>query len=99
MKALVSYSLGQTYDRSPQTFEVDSGRADAKRTVRVVMQEYMRRDSLIPVLRLLFDLTFRRRRHRRCVRVRGLWAKDSWFKAAIAIARLFVIGHDACRQL
>ena len=59
VKALVSYSLAQLMTEAPQTpLKSDSGRADAKRTVRVVMQEYMRRDSLLPVLRLLFDLTF-----------------------------------------
>jgi hypothetical protein len=36
----------------------DSSRADARKTVRVVMQEYLRRDSVGPVLRLFIDLAF-----------------------------------------
>src|SRR5687767_15887362 len=75
----------------------DTSRADAKRTVRVVMQEYMRRDSLVPVLRLLLDLVFLG------TAIVGACAFESWWAkglmivpASIAIARLFVIGHDAC---
>ena len=38
--------------------KTDSSRADAKKTVRVAMQEYLRRGSVLPVLRMLLDLLF-----------------------------------------
>ena len=38
--------------------KTDSLRADARKTVRVAMQEYLRRGSVVPVLRLLLDLAF-----------------------------------------
>ena len=38
--------------------KADSSRAEARKTVRVAMQEYLRRGSIMPVLRLLLDLTF-----------------------------------------
>ena len=34
----------------------DTARADARKTVRVVMQEYLRRGSIGPIFRLLLDL-------------------------------------------
>src|ERR1044072_5701043 len=70
---------------------------DARRTVRVAMQGYLRRDSLLPVLRLVLDLAFL------AASIIGACAFDAWWAKAlmvipgcIAIARLFVIGHDAC---
>src|SRR6478736_4159115 len=71
--------------------------SDARRTVRVAMQEYMRRDSVLPVLRMLLDLAFLGA----CLAVacyfNAWWAKALMVvPASIAIARLFVIGHDAC---
>ena len=46
-------------DPTPPTPESNNPRrSDARKTVRVAMQEYLRRDSLVPVLRLLLDLTF-----------------------------------------
>jgi omega-6 fatty acid desaturase (delta-12 desaturase) len=72
-------------------------RSDARKTVRVAMQEYLGRDSIFPVLRLLLDLAFLGA----CIA--GACYFDSWWAkalmvipGAIAIARLFVIGHDAC---
>ena len=61
------------------------------------MQEYMRRDSVMPVLRMLLDLAFLGA----CI-VGACYFNAWWAKllmvvpASIAIARLFVIGHDAC---
>ena len=60
------------------------------------MSEYLRRDSVMPVLRLLIDLAFLGP-HRRRVRIRLLVGEvTDGDPASIAIARLFVIGHDAC---
>jgi acyl-lipid omega-6 desaturase (Delta-12 desaturase) len=77
--------------------KTDSSRADAKKTVRVVMQEYLRRGSVMPVLRLLLDLSFLG------VCIAGACYFSAWWAkalmvvpASVAIARLFVIGHDAC---
>ncbi len=91
------------YDRSlpddpPATTESNNPRrSDARKTVRVAMQEYLRRDSLMPVLRLLLDLTFLG------VCIAGACYFSAWWAkalmvvpASVAIARLFVIGHDAC---
>src|SRR4029079_17211055 len=71
--------------------------ADARRTVRIAMQEYLRRNSISPVLRLLLDLAFL------TAAIVGACVFDAWWAkalmvvpASIAIARLFVIGHDAC---
>jgi omega-6 fatty acid desaturase (delta-12 desaturase) len=83
---------------TPETaLKPDSFRADARRTVRVAMQEYLRRDSLLPVLRLLLDLGFL------AAAIIGACVFEAWWAkalmvvpASIAIARLFVIGHDAC---
>jgi omega-6 fatty acid desaturase (delta-12 desaturase) len=77
--------------------KTDSASSTARRTVRVAMQEYLRRDSLLPVLRLLLDFAFLGA----CI-VGACWFDAWWAKAlmvvpaSIAIARLFVIGHDAC---
>ena len=64
--------------------------ADARKTVRVVMQEYLRRDSLLPVLRLVLDLAFL------AAAIIGACAFDAWWAkllmvipGSIAIARLF----------
>ncbi|MEZ5500846.1 MAG: fatty acid desaturase [Steroidobacteraceae bacterium] len=72
-------------------------RQDAKRLVRVAMQEYLRRDAWLPVMRWLLDITFL------LVAIAGACVFQSWWArwgcvllATIAIARLFVIGHDAC---
>jgi fatty acid desaturase len=71
--------------------------SDARRTVRVAMQEYMRRDSVLPVLRMLLDLAFLGA----CIA--GACYFNAWWAAlmvacVIAIARLFVIGRDACHS-
>jgi omega-6 fatty acid desaturase (delta-12 desaturase) len=61
------------------------------------MQEHMRREALMPVLRLLLDLAFLGA----CI-VGACYFTSWWAKAlmvvpaSVAIARLFVIGHDAC---
>jgi acyl-lipid omega-6 desaturase (Delta-12 desaturase) len=83
---------------TPETaLKPDSFRADARRTVRVAMQEYLRRDSLLPVLRLLLDLGFLTAAIIGACVFEAWWAKALMVvPAAIAIARLFVIGHDAC---
>src|SRR4051812_9483453 len=83
---------------TPKTVSTnDSARADARRTVRVAMQEYMRRDSLLPVLRMLLDLAFLVAAIVGACVFKAWWAKLLMVvPAAIAIARLFVIGHDAC---
>ena len=67
---------------------VDSARADARKTVRVVMQEYLRRDSIVPVLRLVLDLAFL------AAAIVGACAFDAWWAkmlmvipGSIAIAR------------
>ena len=72
-------------------------RADARKTVRVVMQEYLRRGSIGPIFRLLLDLAFLG------MCIGGACYFDAWWAKAlmvvpgsVAIARLFVIGHDAC---
>ena len=73
-------------------------RSDARKTVRVTMQEFLRREgSVRPVLRLLLDLAFLG------VCVAGACYFNAWWAkalmvipASVAIARLFVIGHDAC---
>ena len=75
----------------------DTSRADARKTVRVVMQEYLRRGSIGPIFRLLLDLAFLGM----CI-AGACWFDAWWAKAlmvvpgSVAIARLFVIGHDAC---
>jgi omega-6 fatty acid desaturase (delta-12 desaturase) len=77
--------------------KTDSARSDARKTVRVVMQEHLRRESILPVLRLLFDFAFL------VAAIIGACVFEAWWAkmlmvvpAGIAIARLFVIGHDAC---
>ena len=46
-------------DPTPATAETTPPRRnDARKTVRIVMQEFLRRDSFMPVLRLLLDLAF-----------------------------------------
>src|SRR4051794_5347164 len=75
----------------------DSVRADARKAVRVAMQEYLRRDSVLPVLRLLMDLVFLGACIVGACYFTAWWAKALMVvPASIAIARLFVIGHDAC---
>jgi omega-6 fatty acid desaturase (delta-12 desaturase) len=81
----------------PDTPSNAPARSDARKTIRVVMQEYLGRDSIFPVLRLLLDFAFLGA----CIA--GACYFDSWWAkalmvipGAIAIARLFVIGHDAC---
>src|SRR5262245_29777285 len=76
----------------------DSARADARKTVRVVMQEYLRRQSWLPgVTRLVLDLLFLGACIAGACYFNGWWAKDlTVIPGSIAIARLFVIGHDAC---
>src|SRR6185436_18235994 len=74
-------------------------RSDARKTVRVTMQEFLRREgSVRPVLRLLLDLAFLG------VCVAGACYFNAWWAkalmvipASVAIARLFVIGHVDCR--
>ena len=82
---------------SPAAPAKDTSRADARKTVRVVMQEYMRRGSIGPIFRLLLDLAFLG------MCIAGACYFDAWWAKAlmvipgsVAIARLFVIGHDAC---
>src|ERR1044072_8372033 len=72
-------------------------RNDARKTVRIVMQEFLREGSILPVLRLLLDLAFLG------VCIVGACYFSAWWAkalmvvpASVAIARLFVIGHDAC---
>ena len=66
-------------------------------TVRVAMQEFLRRDSVVPVLRLLLDLAFLGACIVGACYFNAWWAKALMVvPASIAIARLFVIGHDAC---
>ena len=84
-------------DPSQTPSKPDTGRSDARRTVRVAMQEYLRRDSVLPVLWMLLDLAFLGA----CIV--GACYFDAWWAkalmvvpASVAIARLFVIGHDAC---
>jgi acyl-lipid omega-6 desaturase (Delta-12 desaturase) len=76
----------------------DSARADARKTVRVVMQEYLRRQSWLPgVTRLLLDLVFLGACIAGACYFDPWWAKSLMvIPGSIAIARLFVIGHDAC---
>lgn len=75
----------------------DTSRADARKTVRVAMQEYLRRDSVMPVLRLLLDPAFLGACIAGACYFTSWWAKALMVvPASIAIARLFVIGHDAC---
>jgi omega-6 fatty acid desaturase (delta-12 desaturase) len=75
----------------------EPGRSDARKTVRVVMQQYLNREALFPVLRMVTDFTFLIL----CI-IGACWFSAWWAKAlmvipgSIAIARLFVIGHDAC---
>ena len=66
----------------------DSARADARKTVRIAMQEYLRRDSVVPVLRLILDLAFL------AAAIVGACAFDAWWAkmlmvipGSIAIAR------------
>ncbi len=85
-------------DPTPATAETTPPRRnDARKTVRIVMQEFLRRDSFMPVLRLLLDLAFLG------VCIAGACYFSAWWAkalmvvpASVAIARLFVIGHDAC---
>ncbi len=75
----------------------DSARSDARRAVRVAMQEHMRRDSVVPVMRLLVDLAFLGACIVGACYFDAWWAKALFVPpAAVAIARLFIIGHDAC---
>src|SRR3954463_14797340 len=74
-----------------------TARADARKAVRVAMQEYLRRGSVGPIFRLLLDLAFLG------MCIAGACYFDAWWAKAlmvipgsVAIARLFVIGHDAC---
>lgn len=77
--------------------KTDSARSDARRTVRVVMQEYLRRGAVLPVLRMLLDLAFLGACIAGACYFTAWWAKLLMVvPASIAIARLFVIGHDAC---
>src|ERR1044072_5251399 len=72
-------------------------RNDARKTVRIVMQEFLRRDSVVPVLRLLLDLTFLGVCIAGACYFSAWWAKALMvIPASVAIARLFVIGHDGC---
>jgi omega-6 fatty acid desaturase (delta-12 desaturase) len=75
----------------------EAARPDARRTVRIAMQEFLRRQSILPVLRLTLDLLLL------AAAIIGACGFDRWWAKAlmvipgtIAIARLFVIGHDAC---
>src|SRR5262245_48829106 len=75
----------------------EAARNDARKTVRVVMQEFLRRQSFAPVLRLLLDLAFLGACVAGACYFDAWWAKALMiFPASVAIARLFVIGHDAC---
>ena len=47
-------------ETAPETATKDTSRADARKTVRIAMQEYLRRDSFGPVLRLFIDFSFLR---------------------------------------
>ena len=88
-------NIPPTAENTPRT--ADAARADARKTVRIAMSEYLRRDSVMPVVRLLLDFAFLGA----CIV--GACYFDSWWAkslmvipGSIAIARLFVIGHDAC---
>src|SRR5690349_5917806 len=84
-------------DSSAETPAKDTSRADARKTVRVVMQEHLRRGSFGPVLRLCIDFTFLLACIVGACYFSAWWAKSLMvIPASIAIARLFVIGHDAC---
>jgi omega-6 fatty acid desaturase (delta-12 desaturase) len=84
-------------EKAPEAPVKDTSRADARKTVRVVMQEYLRRDSVGPVLRLFIDFTFLVVCIIGACYFKSWWAKSLMvIPASIAIARLFVIGHDAC---
>ena len=81
----------------PNDIQTQSSRLDARKTVRVAMSEFLRRDSFVPVLRRIIDLAWLGL----CIAGAGYF--DSWWgtallviPGAIASARLFVIGDDAC---
>ena len=64
--------------------------SDARKTVRVVMQQHLRREAILPVLRLIFDLGFL------AAAIIGACAFNAWWAkalmvipASIALARLW----------
>jgi acyl-lipid omega-6 desaturase (Delta-12 desaturase) len=75
----------------------DNTTLNARKTVRVAMQEYLRRDSFFPIVRLLADLALLGACIFGACYFNAWWAKALMvIPGSIAIARLFVIGHDAC---
>ena len=64
-------------------------RSDARKTVRVVMQQYMRREAIVPVLRLLLDLTFLG------VSIAGACYFSAWWAKALMVIPASVAIADA----